>query len=188
MKEYNNSFEFEIKNNSEIKNKLRKYFNGYNFKVIKNETEFIFEKKRSILDGWKLNILNWESKIRIEFVKNNKIVIYHKVITNGLGVITPIAFSSLFVKFLNNLETYLNKNKPYERKNIELIRLGRVKLLKYSVILILGMLIAFYLGDFLEKITDAKIFRYLGIIIGILITEKIMNNYLIKNNILQHRI
>ena len=188
MKEYNSSIEFEIKNNSETKNKLQRYFNSYNFKVVKNETEFIFEKKWSILDGWKLNILNWESKIKIEFVENNKIVIYHNVITCGLGVITPIAFSSLFQKYLDNLEKYLNKNETYERKNIELIRLGRIKLLKYSVILILGILTSFYLGGFLEEITETKIFRYLGIITGILITEKIMNNYLIKNNTLQHHI
>jgi hypothetical protein len=103
-----------------------------------------------------------------------------------LGVITSISFSSLFEKYIYNLEKYITNNESYERKNIELIRLGRKKLLKYSAILILGILIALYLEYILGKITEIKIFRYLGSIIGILITEKIMNNYLIKKTNLRH--
>ncbi|GAA4810848.1 hypothetical protein [Litoribaculum gwangyangense] len=109
MKEYDKIFEFELKNNSNLKNKFKRYFNSYNITVAKDENnKILFEKKRSILDGWKLNILNWESKIKIDLTENDKVKINHKVISNGFGFITPIAFSPLFEKYLFNLEKFIN--------------------------------------------------------------------------------
>ena len=35
----------------------------------------LFEKKWSILNGWKFNPLNWETKIDIKLTKNNKVTI-----------------------------------------------------------------------------------------------------------------
>jgi hypothetical protein len=88
------------KNNSGTKDTLKKYFISNTLKGIENETDLVFEKKWSLLEGWKLNILKWESKIRIECIESYKIIIYQKVTTNGLGVITSIAFSSLFEKHI----------------------------------------------------------------------------------------
>ena len=189
MKEYEKRFEFDIEDNSNLKKKLMKYFTSYNLTKVKDENStIILEKKWSLLDGWKLNILNWETKIGINLDENNKVKINHKVITNGFGYITPIAFSSLFEKYLINLEKFINQNESFERKNNELIKLGKVKMLKYIGILIVGILIGFYFGYILENLTEIKLFGYVGIIIGALVSEKILNNYLIKNNTLQQHI
>ena len=189
MKEYDKSFEFNLVNNSNLEKRIERYFKAYNLTKVKDENNnILFEKKWSFLDGWKLNILNLETKIRIDLNENNKVKINHNVITNGFGFITPIAFSSLFEKHLFNLEKFINLNEPFERKNNELIKLGKLKMLKYIAILILGISIGFYVGNIIEKLTEIKLFGYLTIYIGVLGTEKIMNFYIIKKNTLQHRV
>ncbi|WP_292944561.1 hypothetical protein [Olleya sp. UBA1516] len=186
MKEYHNSFEFQINNNAVTKDKLIHYFQNNNLKIIKDETDLVFEKKGSIFDGWKLNVLNWESNIKVKSVDNHKIVIHHTVKTYGFGVITPIAFSSIFETYIDNLKQYIINNESFEKKNNELVKLGRIKLLKYIVILILGILAGLYFGTVLKNLTHIKLFGYLGIFCGALITQIVINSYLIKNKNSKH--
>ncbi len=189
MKEYEKNFEFDIEDNVNLKKKIIKYFTSYNLTKVKDENNtIILEKKWSLFDGWKLNILNWETKIGINLDENKKVKINHKVITNGFGYITPIAFSSLFEKYLINLEKFINQNESFEKKNNELIKSGKIKMFKYFGILIVGISIGFYFGYILKNLTEIKLFGYVGIIIGTLVSEKILNNYLFKNNTLQQRI
>jgi hypothetical protein len=183
MKEYNKNFEFILKNDLKLKEKLKKYFFKYNYKQIKGlENQFSFVKKWSLLDGFTLNILNWETKINIEVIENKKVLMKHTVITNGFGCISPIAFRSLFEKFLCNLEKHINQNEKYEKKNNLIIKSGKIKLLKYISVLIIGATIGIYFGVILRNLTEIKLFGYLGIIIGTIATEKILNRYLIKKN------
>ena len=72
MEKYYNNFEFTISNNFETKEKLKSYFKSYDFEQIKDENEnLIFVKKGSILNGWKFNPLNWETKIEIKLINAN---------------------------------------------------------------------------------------------------------------------
>ena len=183
----NNKFEFTISNNFEIKEKLKSYFKSYDFEQIKDEKEnLIFVKKWSILNGWKFNPLNWESKIDIKLTENNKVIIKH--IVHGNGFLTPIAFTSLFEKFLSNLEQFLKYNKEHKTKNIQEVKLAKEKAFKYHGILILGVLTGLILGIIMTNATEITLLGTFGIIVGAIATEKIMNRYLIKNNNLQHRI
>ena len=84
MEKYNNNFEFTFSNNSEAKEKLKSYFKFYDFELIKNEKEnLLFVKKWSILSGWRINPLNWETKIDIKLTENNRVIINHIVNSNG---------------------------------------------------------------------------------------------------------
>jgi F0F1-type ATP synthase assembly protein I len=185
MGKYNNNFEFTVSNNSETKEKLKSYFKSYDFEQVKDEKEnLLFVKKWSILNGWKFNPLNWETKINIKLTENNKVIINHIVHSNGF--LTPIAFKSLFEKFLSNLEQFVEFNEKHKTKNIQEIKLAKEKVYKYHGILILGILIGLFLGIIMTNITGIKLLGTVGIIVGAITTEKIMNKYLIKNNNPQH--
>jgi hypothetical protein len=71
-----------------------------------------------LLDRWKLTVLNFEAEINIELIENEKIVIKHRVLTNGFGCTRPIAFSTSFKKFLFNLKEYINSYKNMREKII----------------------------------------------------------------------
>ncbi len=53
---------------------------------------------------------------------------------------------------------------------------------KYHGVLILGILMGFFLGNLIRSSTGISFFGAIGIIVGTITTEKIMNNYLIKSN------
>ena len=187
MEKYINNFEFTISNNSETKEKLKSYFKSYDFEQVKDENEnLLFVKKWSILNGWKFNPLNWETKIDIKLTENNKVIINHIVHSNGF--LTPIAFKSLFEKFLLNLEQFVEFNEKHKTKNIQEGKLAKEKVYKYHGILILGILIGLFLGMIMTNVTGIKLFGTVGVIIGAIATEKIMNKYLMKNNNLQQRV
>lgn len=177
MKKYINNFEFTVSNNAEIKQKLKSYFKSYDFEQVNDEPKNLhFVKKESILDGWKFNPLNWESKIDITLTENNNVIINHIVYSNGF--LTPIAFNSLFEKFLLNLEQFVNFNINHKSSNNQEIKLAKVKALKFYGILILGVVVGAYLGTMLSSALGIKLLGTLGIILGAIATEKIMNNYL----------
>lgn len=187
MEKYNNNFEFTFSNNSEAKEKLKSYFKFYDFELIKNEKEnLLFVKKWSILSGWRINPLNWETKIDIKLTENNRVIINH--IVNSNGFLTPIAFKSLYENFLSNLEQFVELNEKHKAKNIQAVKLAKEKVYKYHGILILGILIGLFLGIIITNVTGIKLFGTVGVIIGTIATEKIMNKYLIKNNNLQQRV
>ncbi|WP_370407858.1 hypothetical protein [Tenacibaculum dicentrarchi] len=189
MKEYFNDVEFKVKDNLKLKSNLKNYFESDGFIAVENEKDqLLFTKKSTLLDGWKLNILNWEAKINIEVKQKDNVVIHHNVKTKGFGFITPVAFSRLFEKYLYHLESYINNNECYKSKNIELIKLGKIKMLKYIALLILGIFTGLCLGSVLENMTGIELLGYLGIIIGFKGTEIMMNKYLIKKNTLQHSV
>ena len=124
MEKYNNNFEFTVSNNSKTKEKLKSYFKSYDFEQVKDENEnLLFVKKWSILNGWKFNPLNWETKIDIKLSENNKVIINHIVHSNGF--LTPNAFKSLFEKFLLNLEQFVEFNIKHKPNNIQEIKLAK---------------------------------------------------------------
>ena len=77
-------------------------------------------------------------------------------------------------------------NEKHKTKNIQEIKLAKEKVYKYHGILILGILIGLFLGIIMTNITGIKLLGTVGIIVGAITTEKIMNKYLIKNNNPQH--
>ncbi|MCG8729829.1 hypothetical protein, partial [Tenacibaculum finnmarkense] len=86
MKEYFNDFEFKVKDNLKLKSNLKNYFESDGFIAVENEKDqLLFTKKSTLLDGWKLNILNWEAKINIEVKQKDNVVIHHNVKTKGFG-------------------------------------------------------------------------------------------------------
>jgi hypothetical protein len=87
-----------------------------------------------------------------------------------------------FKKILFNLKEYMNCNKIYEKKNNLILKSRKKKILTYIDLLIIGTAIGIYFGSILQHLTGRKIFGYLGIIIGAIGTEKIMNRYLLKNS------
>jgi hypothetical protein len=187
MEKYNNNFEFTVSNNSKTKEKLKSYFKSYHFEQVKDENEnLLFVKKWSISNGWKFNPLNWETKIDIKLSENNKVIINHIVHSNGF--LTPNAFKSLFEKFLLNLEQFVEFNIKHKPNNIQEIKLAKEKVFKYHGILILGVVVGMFLGIILSTATGIKLLGTLGIIVGAIATEKIMNKYLENNNNLQHRV
>lgn len=133
-----------------------------------------------MLDRWKLTVLNFEAEINIELIENEKIVIKHRVLTNGFGCTRPIAFSTSLKKFLFNLKEYINSYKKYEEKNNLILKSGKLKILTHIGLVIIGTAIGIYFRGILQHLIGSKIFGYLGIIIGAIGTEKIMNRYLIK--------
>jgi F0F1-type ATP synthase assembly protein I len=102
--------------------------------------------------------------------------------------LTPNAFKSLFEKFLLNLEQFVEFNIKHKPNNIQEIKLAKEKVFKYHGILILGVVVGMFLGIILSTATGIKLLGTLGIIVGAIATEKIMNKYLENNNNLQHRV
>lgn len=133
-----------------------------------------------MLENWKYNILNFEAEINIELIENKKIVIKHRVLTNGFGCTKPIAFSTSFKKNLLNLKEYINSYKKYEGKNNLILKSGKLKILTYIGLVIIRTDSEIYFGSILQHLTRSTIFGYLGIIIGAIGNEKIMNRYFIK--------
>ena len=89
-------------------------------------------------------------------------------------------FQLLLKKFLFNLKEYINSYKKYEEKNNLILKSGKLKILTHIGLVIIGTAIGIYFRGILQHLIGSKIFGYLGIIIGAIGTEKIMNRYLIK--------
>ncbi len=183
MKNYNKHFEFEIKNDLNPKGKIKQYFKTYNFEQKTDNNHLVFVKKWSLLNGWKFNPLNWETKINVKLTKtkNNKAIINHTVISNGF--LTPIVFSTLFKSFLLNLEQFVNQHINFKEKNNTQIKLAKKKVFKYYGLLIIGILLGLFTGIILKHFTGIKLFDTVGIIIGAITTKNIMNEYLVRQQL-----
>lgn len=187
MKDYNNNFEFSISNDLETTKKLKAYFKSYDFELIKDEKKnLIFVKKWSILNGWKFNPLDWESTIDIKLTQNKKVIINYIVHSNGH--LTPVAFKSLFEKFLSNLEQYIVFNVNHKIKTNQDVKLAKEKVFKYHGILILGIIVGVFLGIIMSNATGINLLGTAGIIVGAIATQKLLNKYLIMNSNIQHRL
>lgn len=159
---------------------MKRYFQAYNFKITtENHEQLVFAKKWSILDGWRLNPLNWECVVEVTFLGNDIVCIHHKVFSNGY--ITPIAFTALYDSFLLNLERYLNEKIDFVATNAAAIKKAKVNVMKYNGILLVGLLIGAAVGIAIAQATQLKLFGYLGIFLGVILIERIMNSYLEKN-------
>lgn len=73
----------------------------------------------------------------------------------------------------------------HKANNIHEIKLAKEKVFKYHVILILGVVVGMFLGNIMSSATGIKLLGTLGIIVGAVATEKIMNKYLENNNEIQ---
>jgi hypothetical protein len=179
MKGYTRKFEFSTHGNHHARDKMKHYFEAYNFKITKeNDEQFVFAKKWSILVGWRLNPLNWESVVEVTFREKDKLHVHHTAATSGY--ITPVAFATLYESYLLNLERYLNENIDFVGTNAAAINKAKVDVMKYHGILLVGLLIGSAVGIAVAQATEIKLLGYLGIFLGVILTERIMNNYLEK--------
>jgi hypothetical protein len=182
MEDYKTIFEFNLKDTFALKDKLKLYFEFYDFKLKNDENNnFDFVKKGSMLDGWKINPLNWESKITIKISENDKVNTSYTAMSNGS--ISPIAMTPLYENFLSNLERFINYKEDFKDKNEVQIAKARKKVLKYYALVVLGIVLGSFLGAMLSHITEIKLFGYLGIILGALGTMKLINRYTLKNKV-----
>lgn len=179
MKDYTRKFELSTHGNQHVRDKMKHYFEAYHFKITKyNIEELVFVKKWSLLAGWRLNPLNWESVVEVTFAENDKVHIHFTAVTNGY--ITPVAFAALYESYLLNLERYLNENIEFVAKNAISIKKAKVDALKYHGILLAGLLIGAAFGIVVAQATEIKLFGYIGIFLGVIFIERILNNYLEK--------
>ncbi|MDG1040684.1 MAG: hypothetical protein P8H13_00195 [Polaribacter sp.] len=178
MKPYKRNTTLTINENFDFKRSLKEYFQYYNFEFKEEEkNQFTFYKKHSLLNGWKFNPLNWESKIYIK-TTNNKLEINYT--NEGNGQITPFAFVSLFSSFFNNLKLFLTNSIDYKEKNNIAIKKARRKIF-LSFLMILASVACFaILGDFVSKNFNVRFLRVLSIIIGSLFSLKMINHYWIS--------
>lgn len=131
------------------------------------------------MNGWKINPLNWEAKIDIKLVENNRMQIKHRVVSNGY--LTSMVFTDLFENFLINVKEFINQDKDFIMNNLRQIKLAKRKVLKCSGLIIMGVLSGSFFGFVLTHFTGNQIFYIVGIIIGGLMIQKIINQNLIKN-------
>ncbi|NJN50048.1 MAG: hypothetical protein HC798_01835 [Polaribacter sp.] len=128
--------------------------------------------------GWKLNPLEWESKIEFN-IKNNKIKI--KYLTDGI-YITPVAFSNLYNNFINNFIDNLLSNKSYKTENDQIINSAKKRVLLFSfVFFFIGVLIIL-LSNYVTTIIKNRLVGLLFIGASIYASEKLINGYLVKKH------
>ena len=187
MKNYNKNFEFDLKDNINLKNKIKQYLDVYNFEQKKDSNNhLVFIKEGGLLNGWKFNPLNWESEINIKLYENKRAIIQHTVLANGF--LTPIAFTTLFKSFLINLEQFVNHNINFQENNSWQIKLAKRRVFKYHGLVIIGILLGLVCGIIFTKLSGMELFSTIGIIFGASLTTKLINQYLIKDNNLQNRV
>ena len=175
MTPFKKEFVFKIENNSTIVEKLKNYFKIYSFQFKKNENkDLVFFKKFSFFQGWKINPLNWESKITISISDNN---ISIKYTNEGNAHITPFAFENLFNTFFKNLELYLNKSIPFEANNQTEIKKAKQKILLQFSIIIIGIFLFVALGRFLINEFNFHLLSKFSIAIGGILSLKMLNQY-----------
>ncbi len=175
---YQKNFEFTLENKSNFEEKLKRYFELYNFKQNKiSNNEFTFYKKWSLLDGWKTNPLHWKSKITIKQIDTKLFIDYN---VDGNGQITPIAFGELFEGFIQNLIQYLNTNKDFEKSNAQQIAIAQKKIMTFFLLITLGIGLGFIVGFFFEKLLGSKIIGYISVLAGGYLPLKFINNSILE--------
>lgn len=178
---YKTTFEFSVENIPDLENKLRTYFEYYDFKFSEEgeSGKYYFYKKGTILDGWKFNPLNWESDINVEITEAKKTVIHYEV--KGNGQISAAAFHFMFEDFLKNFEQYVIEGADFKQRNAQQVKIARKKLGKYFAFVISGTILGFLVGFIFTKLTGNRIFGTAGIILGTLISRNLLNRKLKKN-------
>ncbi|RXG25460.1 hypothetical protein [Leeuwenhoekiella marinoflava] len=177
MKGYHKNFKLDIDDTLVIRNKINDYFKTYDFEqlAVGNDTIFFF-KKPSFLNSWEDNPLNWEMEIEVHFSKNNKALITHRV--NHNNILTSKAFSELFENFLLNLNYFLVDNRDFKDVNTQALKVAKEKLYKYYALIITGILLGYLSGILLANSTEIALFRIIGVVMGGIMTEKLVNSYL----------
>ena len=65
MNSFSKEYSFKIENDNSVE-RLTSYLTKYHFKLKhKSNSKLIFLKKFSLLEGWKINPISWESEIVI---------------------------------------------------------------------------------------------------------------------------
>lgn len=135
------------------KEKICNYFEAYGFKTKeKANNHFLFYKKSSLLEGWKMNPLDWESEIEL-YLEEDQIRLTY--IVEGL-YITPIPFKSLYTGFLHQFANHIRRNTSHRLENKIAIRKAKRQLLGINLFYLLGMLLAFSIIGILENVFDSK--------------------------------
>ena len=181
---YRKSFEFVVDNQYDLEEKLTQYFELYNFKKKSESTNtFTFFKKSSLVDGWKMNPLNWESRITV--IQNFDILSITYYVPGNMQI-TPIAFQKLYADFIGNLDLFINGNQNFTESNALQIALAKQKLTKYYLKVLLGITFGFIIGFFLEKLTGNNFLASLCIFLGGYGSLKLMNHNIIVNQTISH--
>lgn len=175
MGSYKKEFTFKIVDKNTIEKKLHHYLNFYGFKILKNDkNQYVYYKKTSFLDGWKLNPLNWGSNVKIT-VKDNILKILY--LNEGNSQITPYAFDDLFKTFFKNLELYLNNSINFQEKNIQAQKKAKLKILILFIIIITLIILCIIIGKFVSQKFSFEYLDIFLLIVGALLIPKIINKY-----------
>jgi len=157
------------------KEKIYKYFEAYGFKAEqKSNNQFLFYKKGSLLEGWKMNPLNWESEIEL-FISGDEIRMTYVV--EGL-YITPIAFKSLYHGFLERFVSNLQHNTSYRLENKIALKKAKQQLLGINLFYLLCILITFTVIGVLEDMFHSKAIGFLLLVGALFFLEKGLNAFL----------
>ncbi|MCK0131922.1 hypothetical protein MWU59_10465 [Flavobacteriaceae bacterium F08102] len=179
MTAYSKTLEFTVKNTADLPTALQTYFDTYHFSQGESTNDhFVFYKKGSILDGWKLNPLNWQSTVTIELIHKNTLSVQYTV--PGTNVINPLAFSELYNAFLLNLEQYLVHQNDFVEKNAEQVARAKKNISRYYGILFLGVMVSFGIGTLVQNMTGNQLTGQITSIIGALLSVKLLNKNLIN--------
>lgn len=129
-----------------------------------------------MLDGWKINPLNWKSKIEIKHTNNRQISIKYYV--DGNAHITPIAFTPLFDDFILNLHNYIDKNNDFKSLNNQKISLAKKKTANFMFLLLIGTFAGLCVGFLIEKYIGGKFSAHFAVPIAAILSLKLLNNCL----------
>lgn len=174
--------EISINQEENFKEKIKIYFDFYNFELKENsEIEFEYYKKGSILDGWKLNPLNWKSHCKIHQTSSKTIEV---TFTNeGNATLSPKVFEMTFNTFTSNLAEFITKNKDFVDSNQKSINKAKKRILIIFLAIITFAILGNFVGNYFSKILGGgNLFSFLGIIIGGNLVLKLTNNYFSKNS------
>jgi len=181
---YRKSFDLIVENQYELEEKLTQYFELYNFKKNRESANrCTYFKKSSLLDGWKMNPLDWGSKITIAHNLDKLSITYY---VSGNMQITPIAFEKLFSEFINSLDLFINGNHNFIESNALQIALAKQKLSKYYLKVLLGTTFGFIIGFFIEELTGNHLLGSLCVFLGGYGSLKLMNHSIIVNQTISH--
>jgi hypothetical protein len=176
---YRKSFELIVENQYDLEEKLTQYFELYNFKINRESSNtYTFSKKSSLLDGWKMNPLDWGSRITIIHGSDTLVITYY---VSGNSQITPIAFEKLFSEFINNLNLFINGNQNFTQSNALEIALAKQKLAKYYLKIFLGITFGFIIGFIIENLTGTQYLRTICVFLSFYGTIKLLNHNIIIN-------
>ena len=174
---YNFKTKRSFKANSEkiTHHKIVRYFKEYGFLIKEKGTNnYLFYKKSTWLEGWKMNPLQWESEIQV-FIINDEIQISYNV----AGVyVSPYAFKDLYNSFLANFENYIIKNDSFILENKSLVKAAKNQLCMYYGILLIGVWLAYSIAMFFNKFFGSFFFGMLVLYGVCRLFEKLLNYYI----------